>query len=353
MQTVKSQESADLVLQRFLDADNAAAAGQCLEELISTYAEPVIRKITRFKLCYPYSASQSSDMQDEEDVRSHAVLQLISRLHELRKAPESCSIENFTSYVAGITYNSCNYWLRTRYPARWQLKNRLRYLLNHRPKFALWESENKQWLCGFKAWKQKSIRPSKEANQPDLAQFSSSLPAGQVVTQMKAEELLHALFTWRGQPIELEELVSMVASLWNIRDPQPESNRYEDENVDICDLLQSTAPDAASQFERRTFLEKLWSEICELPARQRTALLLNLRDAHERDALILFTLTGITSMQQIATILDIPLEEFAGLWNQLPLDDLSIAGRLGLSRQQVINLRKSARERLARRMAAY
>jgi len=35
----------------------------------------------------------------------------------------------------------------------------------------------------------------------------------------------------------------------------------------------------------------------------------------------------------------------------LPLSDLDIAARLGLSRQQIINLRKSARQRLARRMA--
>jgi len=34
----------------------------------------------------------------------------------------------------------------------------------------------------------------------------------------------------------------------------------------------------------------------------------------------------------------------------LPLEDAAIAERLGLTRQQVINLRKSARARLARRM---
>jgi hypothetical protein len=39
----------------------------------------------------------------------------------------------------------------------------------------------------------------------------------------------------------------------------------------------------------------------------------------------------------------------SALWDQLPLDDLSIAARLGVTRQQVINLRKAARARLARR----
>ena len=44
------------------------------------------------------------------------------------------------------------------------------------------------------------------------------------------------------------------------------------------------------------------------------------------------------------------LEEFGEIWNELPLDDKRIAALLGLTRQQVINLRKSARERLTRRM---
>jgi hypothetical protein len=47
-----------------------------------------------------------------------------------------------------------------------------------------------------------------------------------------------------------------------------------------------------------------------------------------------------------------PDEVFAGLWSRLPLDDASIAELLNITRQQVINLRKCARERLARRMKA-
>ena len=45
-----------------------------------------------------------------------------------------------------------------------------------------------------------------------------------------------------------------------------------------------------------------------------------------------------------------PAPELAALWPDLPLEDAAIAERLGLTRQQVINLRKSARARLGRRM---
>jgi len=97
----------------------------------------------------------------------------------------------------------------------------------------------------------------------------------------------------------------------------------------------------------------LWKEICELPKQQRMALLLNLRDRGEGDALILFTFLGTTNLRQIAQVLEIQPAAFAPLWNQIPLSDNDIAARMGITRQRVINLRKSAKERLARRMAKW
>lgn len=48
-------------------------------------------------------------------------------------------------------------------------------------------------------------------------------------------------------------------------------------------------------------------------------------------------------MGRAAPVIELSPDEFAELWHDLPLDDNTIAGRLGLARQQVINLRKSAR----------
>jgi DNA-binding CsgD family transcriptional regulator len=76
---------------------------------------------------------------------------------------------------------------------------------------------------------------------------------------------------------------------------------------------------------------------------------LNLRD-QDGYGIDLFPYRGIASIRQIADALEISIEEFARMWNELPLDDATIADRLGITRQQVINLRKAARERLARNM---
>ena len=51
--------------------------------------------------------------------------------------------------------------------------------------------------------------------------------------------------------------------------------------------------------------------------RQRHALLLNLKD----DAITVFLTTGAASLRDIAAALELPAEEFAALWNDLPLPD--------------------------------
>ena len=102
--------------------------------------------------------------------------------------------------------------------------------------------------------------------------------------------------------------------------------------------------------DQRQQLARLWAEVSELPPAQRTALLLNLRDDSGGSALAFLPPSGVASIREIAKILGMPVEELAGIWGRLPLSDLEIAGRLALSRQQVINLRHSARQRLVRRL---
>ncbi len=124
------------------------------------------------------------------------------------------------------------------------------------------------------------------------------------------------------------------------------------EGEDLLLGLPDPAPDAAAALQQRSQLAFLWEEIRRLPPRQAAALLFNLRDAQRGNALVLLPLTGVATMREIACTLGMPAEKLAELWNRLPFEDSEIAELLGVTRQQVINLRKSARERLARRMRA-
>lgn len=88
------------------------------------------------------------------------------------------------------------------------------------------------------------------------------------------------------------------------------------------------------------YLRWLVTALGPLSVPQRTAFLLHSDVTIELDS------AGIASLRQIAALLGIDAAELAEIWKSIPLDDLTIAGRLGLQRQQVINLRRAARDRL-------
>ena len=97
------------------------------------------------------------------------------------------------------------------------------------------------------------------------------------------------------------------------------------------------------------FFEQVWREVCQLPVLQRAALLLNLRDSKDGGVISFLPFVGVASKEELARLLEMPYEDFQKIWTELPLDDFRIAQMFGITRQQVINLRKTARERLVRR----
>ncbi|HYG82694.1 MAG TPA: hypothetical protein VD861_20025, partial [Pyrinomonadaceae bacterium] len=157
-----------------------------------------------------------------------------------------------------------------------------------------------------------------------------------------------AIFQAAAQPLELEYLTALIASLWGIEDRPHES--LDERGGALAEQLAYPQADAAAVLESRELLDRLWAEICQLPRRQRVALLCNLRNQHGVNVITLLPATGVANVEQIAEALEIPLPEFEQLWAALPFDDLRLAQYLGATRQQVINLRRSARDRLARRL---
>jgi hypothetical protein len=125
------------------------------------------------------------------------------------------------------------------------------------------------------------------------------------------------------------------------------------QNENALRLAAAPEPDPAWQTEKRVFLQRLWEELGRLPVHQRAALLLNLRDPAGGSCIGLFPATGVATIRQLAEALEISAEDFAELWNELPLEDAKIAQLLKRTRQQIINARKSARERLARQLKGF
>lgn len=330
------QSNSDEILLPFLQAAEEAQGQSLLAQLVSIHAEPIIKKVIAAKLRFstPFMGS------DADDVQSEATIALLARLQECRTDPQNKSIGDFRNYVAVTAYRACYEYLRRKYPERHRLKNRLRYLLNHNPAFAIWENPEGKLLCGFHRWQGR-----RESDSP----LTMEAPAGEATPQTTLEEALTAILTSCNAPVEIDELVNVLATRLGITDAQAKGQAA----FDALEQVPDSRVDVARQFDQRAHMRKLWAEIGQLPVRQRAALLLNLKDESGRGCIALFQLTGVATMRQMAEAMEMTVQEFAGLWNELPIEDARIADLLKLSRQQVINLRKSARERLARRLKMF
>lgn len=346
----------DALLQPFISAQAGAVADAALAELLEQRARPIIRAIIRDKLRVTLTASDGRfENQEALEIESDCIAELLAELNELRAAPEAKAINNFRNYVAVIAFHTCYKYFRRKHPERGQLKDRLRYLLTNRPMLSLWQTGD-VWVCGFAEWRAREspfIRTG-QLNRLIKGSESKLRPAdGAADASLKLDALIPALLNCAGRPIEFEELVDTVAELQGIK------NRYEggagagEDSDDELERIADPRADVEVETDQRFYLQRLWTEICQLPLRQRVALLLNLKDAKGHSMISMFPLTGIASMKEIATALEMALEEFAAVWNELPWEDAKIARQLNLTRQQVVNLRKCARERLARRMRGF
>ncbi len=334
-----------------------AHAEQLLEQLMCEQAEPVIREIVGARLRI-YSGSFAAE-GEYEDVCSEVRVQLLMRLAALSANPAEQAIRDFRAYVAVTAYRACAAYLRRKYPQRFQLKHKLRFLLSHRTEFAVWEKDAGILIGGLAVWRNQPLAPSAQSRErlenlrKDPRRCAQTALPRKAAAGVPLAELVAALFHWVGQPLELDELTGTVAELWGVRDHSAwrvDAKGGTQAREAALALIPDERENLAQTIEHRFYLEKLWQEINQLTLQHRAALLLNLKDEQGRSATELFIFTGIISVSQLAAALSLTEEALAQLWHQLPLADLLIAERLGLTRQQVINLRKTARERLTRRM---
>lgn len=301
--------TADDRLAALRTATDGELREELLARLLSVDAPPVIDGALQRR-------RSTVDRADLDDLRAQVLVRLLRRL-----APGSSvekPIESFADYVATVTYHVVDDYVRARNPQGALASNRIRHVLRHDRRFATWESAG-ETVCGLAEWKGRPAAPFEpRAGRPHAIDAA----------------VLLRLFTESGGPVHLRVLIA------HLTDRAPALHAV------------SGAEDAAFEgIAFRQLLTKLWGEIVELPKPQRMALLLNLRDGPASGALSELPLAGIANLEAIARALEWDADELAARWQELPFDDDRIAALLGVTRQQVINLRKAARARLARRLA--
>ncbi|MEW6731709.1 MAG: hypothetical protein AB1489_10310 [Acidobacteriota bacterium] len=347
----KQSAEIDPLLEPLLLLTNDEQASDLLSQLITLHAEPVIKGIIRYKL--HLNSYHATGQADTSDVQQEAIVQLVASLQQLREQPDAHPVSDLRGLAAVIAHRACSQWMRQQSPERHAFKNRLYYLLTHQRGFALWRNKTNKMVAGFAVWQEGKDAASEErlkqlSNEETLIAQIRLLKTGKCADW---SGVLATIFNYLGGPIEFNKLVTTLATLLQIGDQAIEST---DQLKDSDDFeISNRNLDAALQVEKRIFLERLWEELLHLPLNQRVALLLNLRDPEGRGCIALFPAIGIATFRQLAEALDMSAEKLAEIWNELPLEDATIADLLQLTRQQVINARKSARERLARRLKGF
>jgi RNA polymerase sigma factor (sigma-70 family) len=349
MMTNESPVKIDSLLEPLLVEASEEQLNELLSQLITVHAEPVIKGVIRFKL--RLNSYHETQKAEADDLHQEVVLQLLAQLQRFRKLPSGHPIADVRGMAAVIAHRTCARWLRRQFPERHALKNRLHYLLTRQRGFALWPNEEGKLLAGFAVWQEQRPKADKTHNISAVEKLPAHVRTLRSDKPQELADTVASIFNYAGSPIELDELVTCLAALQGISD-QPIESLAEDDDAG-GHAPSAPEPDPAWRLEKRMFLQRLWEELQQLPLNQRAALLLNLKDASGFGCITLFPATGIATVRQLAEALDINAERFAEIWNDLPIEDARIAELLGLTRQQVINARKSGRERLARRLKGF
>jgi len=319
-------------LEPYVNAVDRAAADRALETLLREHADPVAADVIARRLRDPL------ERQDADDVRHDVHVQLVARLLDPHAGDD---IADFAGYVAVVAHRACDAHLRRKFPNRARLKSRVRYVLKHHPALAIRESAS-GLLCGIRG----RLDDNGAAGRTRLQEL---LRAGSLPRRGPLPELVHAVLAAANASVEIDALVSALAELLGVADePAAPPARTVDDNW--LERVPDSGGSPADRAEARDYLRRLWTEIAALPPSQRVALLLNLRDDRGHGVIALLAFTETATRDDLAAVLGMSRDDLAALWDDLPIDDARIAVRLGLTRQQVINLRKSARLRLARRM---
>jgi hypothetical protein len=348
---IEQSAKIDPRLEPLLSPISDEQVGEFLSQLIAAEAEPVIKGIINRN--FRPNSRHAIGQADTCDIHQEIVMQLLAVLRQFREQPEAYPVKDIRGLTAIIAHRTCSGWMRRRFPERYALKNRLYYLLTRQPSFALWQGENKRLIAGFAVWRGQKDAVTEErldqlTSDEDLLAQIRLLKPGKPVRWGSA---LAAIFDRLGGPIEFNRLVGALAVSLQIDDRPIESTEQMEGSVELD--VRAREPGVEWQIEMRIFLQRLWEEVRRLPLNQRAALLLNLRDPNGQGCIALLPILEVATFHQVAEALEMSAEKLAEIWNELPLEDAKIAELLRITRQQVINARRSARERLARRLRGF
>lgn len=330
-------EDMDSLLLPFLTSTEESERQHHLDELLTLRAAPLIRQVLRRRLGFYVNARGiNENNQDAEDLYQEAMTRVVQLLNQLQSSPTTTDIENFERYVSRVASNTCIDFLRDKSPARTRLKDSLRDLFRRHRNLVSWEYES-EILCGFLAWRDtgKSTFSDQESSdlEAKLEAFQSVRFADEDVRLAPLSQILAELFDWIGGPVQIDVLVKMLAQLLEIKDHQIES--LDDQARRWDTYFQAHMQTGESHMRANELLARLWHAVIQLPSEQRDAFAFGFEDQAGQDFFTVLLAAGIVTWNELAKGMVRSVEEVVRLRMGMPMDGVTAAHELGVTRENV------------------
>lgn len=328
----------DEQLVPYLNSADEREAEERLQHLIEK-ARPIVYRIARSLR----ASSSATAVFNTQDIFGDVCVRLLLALRTFRNDPQGHAISNFSGLVATTTSSVFSDLLRVKDRQRRSLYQKVRRLIAANSNLATWKDNDGKLMCGYAAWKSRSTKPDVNYPLQMNLQFQSLTPN---LHKRNTAELILMVLDNIGHPVKFDEFVDLVSMASAGVEVQTVS--IDDEHYVQASPLVTYQPDVVSGIENQRLLNRLFAEIQGLRLEQRKSLLLNMADSYGY-GIEWFLFTRIATEERLANLLELSIDQFRKLLDQLPMSDAEIARDLGINQTKVMNIRRAVRERLNRR----
>ena len=286
---------------------------------------------------------------DRAEVAGACRDKLLGFLRAVHRGDRTVPVADLDTFAAACADDACRDYLRRTRPGRARLANRLRLLCTRVTGVAMWRTATGQLVAGLPSWTSRHPleRPFPWKDRPKAWWGNGRIAAadGSALLPTGAPDFQKA-----GAPLPMDALTELVAALTGLQESSRGSTPVPRA---MSPSWRCSVPSANGDHLHvaRRYLEQAWRECVAMPRYMRAAVLLSLRDQFGAGLLPVFHAAGVTPLRQVGEALGMKPDELAAIWAHLPWDDRAIGRRLGITGQQVLNLRTAARSRLLRAMS--
>jgi RNA polymerase sigma factor (sigma-70 family) len=339
----QSRSGIDDQLLPYLNSTDQTDTQDHLNRLLEK-ARPIVYRIAR---SVRVGAGQSATPFNTQDIFGDVCVRLLQTLRVFKNAPERHPISNFSGLVATTTSTVFADLLRDKDRLRRSLYQKIRRLIAANPELTTWKDNDGSLVCGYAAWRSFNVKAVPAPSQMTLNFQSAQFEQGH---KLNTAELILLVLNNVARPIKFDEFVDLV----NIASAgvQVQTVSIDDEHYVQSSPLVTYQPDFIAVVENQNLLNRLFAEIETLRVEQRKSLLLNMSDSYGF-GIEWFLFTKIATEEHLAKLLEVSIEQFRAMLNDLPMSDAEIGRDLGISQSKVMNMRRAVRERLERRRQAF